>query len=418
MCWITIRDSVRDVVMTSMQKLSLRNFFSKITRFILIIFCLFVGAFFYLDLHLYFRPIAQDLDKAIQQEMEAAKFPSAAVLIFKKDKVIFSKGYGFSNIEEKRRANKDTLYQIASISKLVTATAIMQLMEQGYFQLDDDINHYLPFRVRNPKYPEKPITFRMLLSHTGSIGDGPAYWNSYTIGESTDPTIPLGNFLTEYFTPNSKSYNPDKNFIASEPGTNLAYSNIGFGLLGYLVERISHKPFNEYCRTEIFKPLGMLSTSWFNKNVDRQKTAMPYGYDALRKIYKPIGYYGFPNYPDGLLKTSTSEFMRFISIFINGGLTIEGNQFLRPETIEEMLTPQFPNVSTIPAIAWAITGSYHAHGGSDPGVSTQVIISKEEKWGAIMFANSGGLQAWRTELGLEIRNGFYRYIKQYNIKHL
>lgn len=383
-----------------------------------IIACFLIGASLYLDLHLYLRPISQDLDETIRQEIEAAKFPSVSVLVFKGNAVVFAKGYGFANIEEKRSATTDTLYQIASVSKLVTATAIMKLQEQGYFHLDDDINRYLPFKVQNPYYPEKKITFRMLLSHTGTIGDGPAYWDGYTIGKSEDPVVPLGDFLTAYFTPDSQSFHANKNFINSEPGTSLAYSNVGFGLLGYLVERISSMPFNEYCRKEIFEPLGMLSTSWFNREIDKQKVAMPYGYNAFKKSYTPIGYYGFANYPDGLLKTSVSEFMRFLYLFINSGQTLEGKPFLLPETVEEMLTPQFPDVSKVPALAWAISDSHYMHGGSDPGVEALVMISREEQWGVIMFANSGGLQAWRTELGLEIRDGLYEYIKLHGVNHL
>ncbi|WP_299797378.1 serine hydrolase [uncultured Shewanella sp.] len=369
----------------------------------------------YLDLHLYLRPIPQDFDTAMHQQLEAAKFPGATVLVFNQGKVIFSKGYGFANIEEGRAATPDTLYQIASVSKLVTATAVMRLYEQGLLQLDDDINQYLPFAVRNPLFPDAPVTFRMLLAHVGSIGDGPAYWDSYTLGQSEDPIEPLGEFLREYFTPDGRYYNSEGNFVDAKPGTQAKYSNVGFGLLGYLVEQISGLPFEKYCRQEIFLPLDMPSSQWFYRDLDKSRMAMPYGYDAVNKTFTPLGHYSFTNYPDGSLKTSTTEFMRFLFLFLNEGETMSGKLFLRPDTVREMLRAQYPKVSDVPGLAWAIVGDKHMHGGSDPGVDTVVYISRGEQWGVIMFANSGGMQAWRTELGLSIRDDLYEYIERYGI---
>lgn len=401
--------------MLASHKAGLFALFKKVLMGVASFILLLSAVAFYLDLHLYLRPIPPDFDQAIEQEIEAAKFPSMSVLVFKKDKVVFSKQYGLANVEQNRAATDDTLYQIASVSKLVTATAVLQLYEQGHFDLDDDINPYLPFKVINPHFPDAKITFRMLLAHTSSINDGPAFWDSYTIGESEDPTLSLNAFLTDYFTPANPFYDADKNFIQDKPGTRLNYSNMAFGLLGYLVEHISGQPFNEYCKEAIFDPLQMPSTAWLNKEINKQKAAMPYGYNIFSKRYEPIGYYSFNNYPDGALKTSTSEFMRFLHLFISQGQTINGEQFLKPQTINEMLRAQYPDVSSIPALSWAIDGPHHMHGGSDPGVSTMVMISKEEQWGVIIFANSGGLQAWRTELGLEIRDSLYDYIKQYGV---
>lgn len=401
-----------------MSNSSKQRFGKIITKLAITLACIgfiFIGVAVYLELHLYLRPIPQDFDKAMRQYVEAAKFPSAAVLVFNKDQVVFSKGYGLANIQKQQKATPDTLYQIASVSKLVTATAIMRLYEEGRLKLDDDINQHLPFKVRNPQFPDVAITFRMLLAHAGSIGDGPAYWNSYTLGQSEDPTEPLGVFLRAYFTPNAHHYDAKQNFLAAKPGSTAEYSNIGFGLLGYAVEHISGQPFNVYCQQAIFKPLNMPFSQWLYRDVDKSRVAMPYGYDALRRTFTPLGYYSFSNYPDGTLKTSTTEFMRFLQVFINNGVTIDGEQFLRPETVDEMLRAQYPELSPIPALGWAVVGDRHMHGGSDPGVDTVVMISKEEQWGVIMFANSGGSQAWRTQFGLMIREDLIDYINQYGV---
>ena len=173
--------------------------------------------------------------------------------------------------------------------------------------------------------------------------------------------------------------------------------------------------FINFCEDEVFKPLGMHNTKWFYRDVDKSLMAMPYGYSAFGNEFYPLGYYGFINYPDGQLKTSVTEFRRFLSVFLNNGKTLEGNQYLKAETVEEMLTVQYPEVSDIPALSWATWDDKHMHGGSDPGVDTMVVISTRENLGVIMFANSGGIQAWRTELGLEIRHDLMEYLELYGI---
>ncbi len=366
---------------------------------------------FYLDLHLYMQPIRERFEDVVQQQVDAAKYPGAAVLVFKDNKIVFERGYGFANIEQQRKATPDTMFQIASVSKLVTATAVMKLVEQGRITLDDDINTYLPFSVRNPDFPDNVITFRHLLAHNSSINDGPAYWDSYTIGESEDPSETLEAFLTAFFTPGS-AYFDDDNFVDTAPGAQPVYSNTGFGLLGYLVERVAEQPFDEFCREQIFQPLDMRSTHWFMRDVDRENMAMPYGYEAFAKTYTPVGFYGFSNYPDGLLKTSVRDFMRFLVVFTNKGKTMTGEPFLSSETVMEMLRVQYPAVGGFTGLGWHKSGNIYEHGGTDPGVGAMTVISPDEQWGVILFANSGGLDAWRTELGHEIRQEVYEFIEQ------
>jgi CubicO group peptidase (beta-lactamase class C family) len=403
------------------QRHSFQNVFKKVSLFLLPVSVLLIGVFFYLDFHLYLRPIPQDFEKAILQQMEAAKLPSTSVLVFKKDQITFSKGYGFANIEEPRLASPDTLYQIASVSKLVTATAVMLLYEQGRFLLDDDINEYLPFKVRNPSFPDAPITFRMLLAHTSSISDGSffwegAYWDTYdAIGQSEEAVEPLGKFIRDYFTLDGRYYDAEVNFNDAKPGTKLEYSNVVFGLLGYLVEYTSKQSFEEFCRQKIFNPLYMNSTQWSSGKADRSRMAMPYDYNMLNNTFEPIGFYDIVTYPDGGLITTTTEFMRFMYLFINDGKTLEGSPFLRKETVEEMLRVQYPEISTVPGLAWANVDGKHMHGGTDPGIKTFVMLSKKEQWGVIMFSNGGSL---RTELGFEIRHDLYDYIHQYGLSKI
>jgi CubicO group peptidase (beta-lactamase class C family) len=232
----------------------------------------------------------------------------------------------------------DFILNIGSISKTITGTALLQLWEKNKFNLDEDICKYLPFKVRNPYYPTDVLTFRQLLTHTSSLNDGSNYKESYSCG---DPEISLGEWLKEYFTPEGKYYVKEENFNNWKPGEKFEYSNVGFGLIGYLVEMISGKPFDDYCRLNIFDPLEMDKTYWFLSELDQANLAVPYARisrekninkkligssdkvgSKKNKDFIPLCLYSFPNYPDGLLRTSVRQLSRFLITLINNGLLI------------------------------------------------------------------------------------------------
>ena len=215
-----------------------------------------------------------ELDSFIKAEMRARRIPGLAACIIKSGKVAWSKGYGWADV--KRRVAMDpasTIQNIGSISKTVTATAAMQLWEKGKFDLEDDVNRHLPFAVRNPAHPGTPVTVRQLLTHRSSIADSPAYGSSYACG---DPGASLEEWVRGYFTPGGRHYREDANFHAWKPGEKHHYSNMGFGLLGYLVERVSGEPFHEYTQRHIAEPLKMTASGWMLADVDAKSHAVPY----------------------------------------------------------------------------------------------------------------------------------------------
>ncbi len=137
---------------------------------------------------------------------------------------------------------------------------------------------------------------------------------------------------------------------------------------------------------------------------------MPYNYSLMNSNFQALGAYDLSTYSDGGLKTSSIEFMRFLHIFLNNGNTLNGDRFLLPETVEEMLTVQYPEVIKFLGLTWFIDDDWYSHGGSDLGTKALVVISKHKKWGFIFFANGGGL---RTELGFEFRHDVYEYLNSY-----
>jgi CubicO group peptidase (beta-lactamase class C family) len=291
-----------------------------------------LGQFTHLD--------STELDSFIVAKMTQYHIPGVATCVTKDADVVWTGAYGWGNIEDSVAATDTTMFLLASISKLITGTAVMQLCEDSLFGLDDPINDYLDsFQVVNPYYQNTPITFRMLLTHTSQIEDN---WTCletlYTFG--ADSPIPLGDFLEGYLVPGGEYYSSDI-WTPFPPGEKHWYSNVGFTLLGYLVEEISGVPFDQYCDSEIFAPLGMNRTSWRLARLDRSTIAMPY--DWTGGTHVPYGHYAFPFYPCGLLRSSSLDLSRFLRAFLQGG-ELEGNRILESSTVDMMTTHQLPNI--------------------------------------------------------------------------
>jgi CubicO group peptidase (beta-lactamase class C family) len=331
--------------------------------------------------------------------LEDLDVPGVAAAIIKNGRLVCTSAAGMANVEQKRPATADTLFMIASVSKTITATALMQLYEQGKFQLDDDINRYLPFKVSIPESPKSPITFRQLLTHTASISDNISYINcplscpygsslSPFVTKGADSPISLADLMKGYLTPGGAYYDPIENFDSNPPGTNSEYSNMGIVLAGYLVEVISGVPFDQYCRDHIFAPLGMNKTSWRLAGIDQSILAMPYNKNDSG--YIPYGQYGEPDYPDGMLRTSVNELAHFIIAYMQGG-QFEGRQILKPTSVQDMLRSQ-TSLDPSQGFAWyrrARSGGWRVwgHDGADNGAGAKMWFDPVRKVGVILVTN-------------------------------
>ncbi len=333
-----------------------------------------------------------DLDGFIQYHMKKAHIPGLSAAVFSKDAVVWAKGYGWANIREQWTVAPETLFQLASISKLVTATAAMQLAETGRLDLDADINAVLPFVIRNPYCPETAITARMLLTHTSSLLDNEdVYGELYEYG--ADSPISLREVLEGFYTPSGRWYHASECFLKKCPGSEWSYSNLGFALLGYLVEVVSGEPFDAYCNAHIFTPLGMSETRWFLRDLDPVHIAMPYRDLSFLgiPIYCPYGQYGYPDYPSGQLRTSTLQFSRFFRAFMNHGI-LEDVRILQPGTVQQMLTVQDRDIAAHQGLGWILLeqkdGSVEAgHGGGDQGVHTMAWFKPDQSTGVLIFTS-------------------------------
>ena len=321
----------------------------------------------------------------LQDEMKEQHIPAMSVLLFREDEVLYEGYFGKSNIQQNIPLQKDHLFLLASVSKVVTATALLQLYEQGHFKLDDNINNYLDFEVSVPRYREA-ITFKMLLTHTSGIADGPALDDQYYYGK--DSPIELSYFLENYLSPKGIYYNKQENFHAFRPGSQQEYTNTGAALIGLLVSKISGIDFSDYCQQNIFKPLGMTNTAWHLANID-QFIVQPYDYHNRR--YQAIDHYTFTDYPNGGLRSTTRDLFQFLSAFVQNGRSNQ-YQLLKASTVKAMTQQQIPTISDDTGLHLFQMDYYEnlwGHDGGEQGVATTMAFNQDTKVGAIILSNQG-----------------------------
>lgn len=342
------------------------------------------------------------LDKFLSKAMKKSDRIGMQAAYISDGELQWAGSYGIKTYQKEDQINDSTLFMVASLSKPVTALALMKLYDDGKIELDDEIDNYLPFKISNPNHPYVRLTFRMLLSHVSSIRDN---WDvleiGYTIDDGGDSPISLEDFIKSYLTERGEYYNKEKNFLLNAPGTHERYSMVGYVLVGYLVERIANKPFNEYMNEKIFGPLKMNNTYWLLAEVPHDNIATPHNMPYHETDFKGtqvLTNFGYPGYPAGQLRTTVSDYAKFIMLFINNG-KVDGEQFLKPETINQFLSIQYPEVAKHRAISWSynefenplyylLMPRIPSHTGLDPGMSSVVSFDPITKTGAIVISNS------------------------------
>ena len=329
----------------------------------------------------------KDLEAFIADGLAATHTPGLSVAVVRGGKTVFARGYGYGDVARARRVTADTAFHIASVSKTVTGTAMMLLWQDGAFRLDDPIAPHLDFPVVHPKFPDVPITFRHLFTHTSGISD--ALYDDHDFSSAGDPTLPLRDFLTGYLSPKGQWYDADKCYSAARPGTAWSYSNVAVALLGYLAGRVGPDPLDALTHKRLFAPLGMRATAWKAAQLRGKDLALPYDFADAR--YKALPLTGYPDWPAGLLRTSANDFAKFLSIF-----TAPRTPYLKPETLRTILTPdpvapQAGNDTVHQGLIWLLVdhggARLAAHRGGDPGADTIAAFDAAHRTAALVFAN-------------------------------
>ena len=327
-----------------------------------------------------------DMGQFIEEQRALTNIPGLAVAVTRPGEVVWSGGFGFANMETNLPVTVDTPFMLASVSKTVTAAAVMHAYQQGVIGLDDPVDMHLPFSVDNPLVEDEVILVRHLVSHTSGIRDN---WSQMPYADGDSPYA-LGDYLEGYLVVGGDWYYPEDNFFTSLPGLQFEYGNIGTALAGYVVESAVERPFDDYCDAVIFDVLSMTQTGWHLSDFDPSLVAMPYRYENGQHV--AVGHYGYPDYPDGQLRSSVNDLARFLAAVSNQG-ELDGAQLLTPQVVSEMLSAQEPSVDSGQFVFWyesTLAGRrVVGHGGSDNGVATRIAFSQDTGVGVIMMFNTG-----------------------------
>ncbi len=347
----------------------------------------------------------QAFDDFIAAQMDAQKLPAVGAIIFKDNQILHEGYYGKSNVAQDLDLAADHLFLIASISKTVTAVALLRLYDEERFDLDDPINDYLSFPVVNPN-SSTPITFRMVLTHSSSIIDGDNLYGNKTF--NGDTPLALKPFMESYLKVGGSRYDAEANFAEAAPGTEFSYSNAGSALIGVLVEEISGMSFTDYTQQNIFTPLGMTNTTWKLGGITGT-IVQPYELQDGEAV--KIENYTFPDYPNGGLRTTPREMAKFAAAIANGG-TFNGYELLKSSTVESMLTQQIPSLDETMGLHMFLQDAslgLWGHNGGEDGTTTEMAFDPVTKIGVLVFTN---ISAEDENVGDQIDNTLIEMYKQ------
>lgn len=290
------------------------------------------------------------LDGIMPLQLAREDIAGAVVLVVKDGKVLFAKGYGYADVGKKTPVTPDgTLFRPGSVSKLFTWTAVMQLVEQGKLDLDRDVNDYLDFKI--PATYPKPITLRNIMTHTSGFEETVKdMWLS-----KPSEIVPIGDYV--------KAHVPARIF---PPGVTPAYSNYATTVAGYIVQRVSGEPFDDYIERHILFPLGMQHSTFRQPLPPNLEPMMSNGYAVASEPAKPFEL--VEPAPAGSSSMTAMDISHFMLAHLQDG-KYENVQILRPETAQLMHSRQFANLPEMNAMAFGFyeeTRSGHriiGHGG-------------------------------------------------------
>jgi CubicO group peptidase (beta-lactamase class C family) len=301
----------------------------------------------------------------------------AVVMVVKDGKVLFAKGYGYSDVKDRKPVTVDaTLFRPGSISKTFTWTAVMQLVEQGKIDLNRDVNDYLDFKIPDPF--GKPVTMKDLMTHTPGF-------------EET---------IKELFVANAKDMRPLQEYLEDHrpeeifsPGTTPAYSNYGATLAGYIVQRVSGMPFDDYIEKNIFIPLGMSHSTFRQPLPDNLKPLMSQGYNKASQPAKEFEL--IQAWPAGALSTTAEDMSHYMIAHLQNG-EYDGARILKPETAQLMHSRIFGLVPSMNGMAYGFyeeSRNGHriiGHGGDTQWFHSDMHLMPDQNLGFFISYNSMG----------------------------
>ena len=320
------------------------------------------------------------LDEFMVEQMDKLHIPGVTFSLVHNGELFFAKGYGYANLEQQIPVKSDrTLFRVGSISKLFTATAIMQLVEKGLLNLDDDVNKYLQdFQIAN-NYPQ-PVTIANLLTHTAGFDD--RLVGMFTL--DANKLEPLGEHLATKM--------PAR---VMPPGEVMSYSNYGYALLGYIVELVAGIPFSQYVDENILQPLSMNHSSFAQPPHLAADVSIGYRYQKKQETYEALPFHYAQIPPAGSLSATATDMAKFAIAHLQYG-KYKSARILQETTARQMQQQQFTHDPRLPGIGWGFLESSDNkqrgiwHNGGLPGFISLLYLLPSYDLGFFVSDNGQG----------------------------
>lgn len=323
----------------------------------------------------------------IRRALGESTVPSLAVAVAKDGKIVWEQGFGWADIEKRVEATPQTMYSLASISKPITATGLMVLAERGLIDLDRPANEYLgEVKLAGLAGDAAGATLRRIANHSSGL---PLHYQFFY--ENDGYGVPsMDETISRY------------GVIMNPPGALVQYSNLGYGILDYIIERVSGKPYAEFMRTEVFEPLDLKHTSVHVAGGLEPFAAVRY--DAQSR---PIPFYDFDHRGASAIYSSAHDLVRFGMFHLKNRLP-EQKRILKDATIDAMKVVTSPGGADAGyGISWSVQKNDNgvvrvSHTGGMPGVSTVLNLYPEANLAVVVLTNAGNAGAVLNRVATEI----------------
>jgi CubicO group peptidase (beta-lactamase class C family) len=334
------------------------------------------------------RGLGDFIDGVVAQQIASREVAGAVVTIVNGGRIILNRGYGYADVDARRPVDPmRTLFRPGSVSKLFTYTSLMQQVEFGRVDLDADVNTYLDFRI--PPFRGRPIRVRDLMQHSEGMSD-------------------VGGIITRnpenlpYYGDWIKKHIPERLW---DPGGEIAYSNYGVAVAGYIVERVSGERFVDYVEKHIFAPLGMRSTTFREPLTGAMHANMALGYRLVdgRFVAQPYEFVSAIT-PAGASAATGPDMARFMLALLGGG-SLGKARILKPSSVKFLFTNSIANAPDLPGMAHGFYVIHEAnprlvgHAGNTGDFHSDLILAPDHGFGFFISETGGrGSSAARTEL--------------------
>ncbi len=345
------------------------------------------------------------LTQKLQSAFDKGTIVGFSAAVVDDSELIYNRGFGYIDIEQKKGYTSNTTQNIASISKTLIGIALMKAQELGKLTIDDPINDYLPFEIHNPNHSKKPILIKHLAYHTSSIRDlDEIYSKSYVLEKSEhddnegvydwfskpEARISLIDFIKNSLTESGKWYKKEV-FSTTEPGKAREYSNIASALCALVIEFATEQNYQSFTKEYILNPLKMTSSGWSSEDIDSTNRSRLFAHKELM-----IAKYDLITYADGGFITSCNDLSLFLSELMKG---YKGTGTLLSQDGYEKLFEKhkFSNMETEEGFGIFIEYTNEfikikdeviGHNGSDPGVVTAMYFNPKTETGKIVLVNT------------------------------